>query len=144
MMHRRRDTHEDTSRPSEHHEHKNKKRVHTWSFWSKGVDPQRTISGSAMEAGVVREWLDGVHSGYGDRFTPALEEYGVEDLQDLALLATTDKDELDKIFTDAGAKKMHILNIHKGIALLTSAVPSPAPPELPAPGNFTSSIAICL
>ena len=86
-----------------------------------------------MEAGVVREWLDGVHSGYGDRFTPALEEYGVEDLQDLALLATTDKDELDKIFTDAGAKKMQLLNIHKGIELLTSSVPSPAPPEFPAP-----------
>ena len=95
---------------------------------------------------MVREWLDGVHSGYGDRFTPALEEYGVEDLNDLATLATTDKDELDKILTGAGGKKMHIINIHKSIALLASSVPSPASPapEIPAPGNFTSSIAICL
>merc|ERR1712086_1026861 len=85
-----------------------------------------TLKNPTMEAGVVREWLDGVQSGYGDRFTPALEEYGVENLQDLATLATTDKDELDKIFTDAGAKKMQLLNIHKGIELLTSSVPSPA------------------
>jgi len=92
-----------------------------------------TLKNPTMEAGVVREWLDGVQSGYGDRFTPALEEYGVENLQDLATLATTDKDELDKIFTDAGAKKMQLLNIHKGIELLTSSVPSPAPPEFPAP-----------
>ena len=53
-------------------------------------------------AGVVQEWLDGVHSGYGVLFTPALEDYGVEGLKDLAELASTDRNELDKLLTAAG------------------------------------------
>ena len=82
------------------------------------------IPGSS--ASVVREWLDGVHSGYGVKFTPALEDYGVEELKDLVELATTDRNELGKILTDAGAKKMQIRNIYKGIALLTSSGPTPS------------------
>ena len=32
----------------------------------------------------VRDWLDDLKVGYGTKFGPSLEEFGVEDLVDLA------------------------------------------------------------
>ena len=83
----------------------------------------------------VREWLDDVRPGYGDKFGPALDEYGVDFLSDLIELASLN--ELDDILEAAGAKKMHLLNIHKRIVSLTSSDPN-SPPTVP--GNPTSPI----
>ena len=35
----------------------------------------------------VRDWLDSIKVGYGSKFGPSLEEFGVEDLVDLAQVA---------------------------------------------------------
>ena len=83
----------------------------------------------------VREWLDDVRPGYGDRFGPGLDDEGVDSLRDLADLASTDLKQLDDILLDAGAKRAHLTNIHKRIASLTvSSDPNSqgAPPEAPS------------
>ena len=62
------------------------------------------------------EWLEDVKPGYNDKFSVALQGYGVETGADLVELQDEAPEDLKGLLTSAGAKPMDLIKIKKAIA----------------------------
>lgn len=63
----------------------------------------------------VRQWLDSVKPGYGQRFTEAFDAVGIEDTDDFLNLDDSLFEELETALRECGAKVMHMSNIQRAL-----------------------------
>ena len=64
----------------------------------------------------VREWLDSVKAGYGEKFTACFESIGCEDKDDLTDIGVGEMGELESNLSKAGGKTIHLKKIKAAVA----------------------------
>lgn len=69
---------------------------------------------------MLRGWLDGVKSGFGDQFVAAFEELGVEDTDDLQDIGAAELQILEAGLQGLGAKPLHLKKIRQAILAFTT------------------------
>lgn len=79
--------------------------------------PSSVESPSALDC-EIKVWLDGIKSGYSERFASAFTEFGVEDLQDIRNLLDDDWQEIESQLERLGAKAMQLRQIQRAIDAL--------------------------
>ena len=83
---------------------------------------QKSWANVISENSSIREWLDGVKPGYGDRFGTAFGDVGVKDTDDLCDIGP-DKHQLlqDKLHVH-GARPLHLKKINAAMKQWTNVV----------------------
>lgn len=75
-----------------------------------------SLAPQVVETSSIRGWLDTtVKSGYGNKFTTAFEQVGIDDVGDLAKVDKNVMAELNENLLATGAKAMHLKNIQDAI-----------------------------
>ena len=88
------------------------------------------MSASAL---FLHGWLDNIKPGYGERFTAAFEDIGIEDQHDIDAMDSEMLRLLEKNLTAAGAKACHLKNIKAACKIAsdggTADAEAPSKPE---------------